>query len=459
MGSDVQLSGAATGNPIPQYQWWSGSTPIAGATNSVLAIPNVQLTNAGAYTLTASNSQNAGNVFIQLPKASCILSVCISGGTNFTAFNYTNYAPAGVALTMFSWVTNLSNATNNYQWIYNQSPTPVISTSNTLPLSANILTPSKSGVYTVTLNSTNGGGPIISGQNYDSYWAFGYPPRFTNSLPAATNVNAGSTVTLSVAIGGSLNVYNSAGPGTYVTNNVAPSVFWYQGSTLLAAQNYVCGPTTGTTYTNSAVNATLTLNSVSSANEGSYIVVATNFWGSVTSSPVALSVASSAYAPVITTNPPAAFSLLTGQSAAFSVTVTGTPPIFYQWRLGGANLTNGGIYDGVFTNTLTLASVNPGAGGNYTVAVTNFSGAVTSSVAAVNIALPPPVTASPGALGTVQFSANTITGLTYVVEQATNLAPPVWTPLQTNNTGLSGTISFQTNTAGGPSVFYRLRFP
>ncbi len=459
VGSDVQLSGAATGSPIPQYQWWSGASPIAGATNSVLAIPNVQLTNAGTYTLTASNSQNVGQSFIQLPKASCILSVCISGGTNFTTFNYTNYAPAGVALTMFSWVTNVSNATNYYQWIYNQSPTPVLSTSNTLPISANTLTPGKSGVYTVTLNSTNSGGSIISGQNYDSYWAFGYPPRFTNSLPAATNVNAGSSVTLSVAIGGSLNVYNSSGPGTYMTNNTAPCVFWYQGSTLVAAQNYVCGPTTGTAYSNSAVNATFTLNNASLANAGNYVVLATNFWGSVTSSPVLLSVASSAYAPVITTNPPAASALLVGQSSAISVTATGTPPLSYQWRLGGTNLANGGIYGGALTNILMLTSVGTGSSGNYTVAITNSAGAVTSSVAALNIALPPSMTVGSAAPGTIQFSANTITGLTYVVETATNLSGSSWMPLQTNSTGLSGAVTFQTNTTSGPSMFYRLFFP
>ena len=95
---------------------------------------------------------------------------------------------------MASFLTNgTATTTNAYQWIYNQSPTPVLSTSNTLPLAASILTPAKSGTYTVTLNSTNASGAIVSGQNYDSYWAFGYRPVFTNSLPAATNVNAGAS--------------------------------------------------------------------------------------------------------------------------------------------------------------------------------------------------------------------------------------------------------------------------
>jgi hypothetical protein len=459
VGSEVLLSGGATGNPIPQYQWWSGLTPIAGATNSILDLTNLQLTNAGIYTLTASNSQTAGFTFGSLPKASCYLSVCISAGTNFSVLDYTNYAPAGVPLTMFSYVTNVSSATNYYSWTYNGSPTPILSTSNTLPLSAAILTPAKSGTYTVAFNSTNSGGAIVSGQNYDSYWAFGYLPMFTNSLPVATNVSPGASVTFNIAVGGNLDVFNYGGPGTYVTNSGTPCVFWYQNGSLVAAQSYVCGPTTATTYSNSAVNATLTLNGITSANAGSYVVVATNYWGSITSSPVALSVTSSANPPVITTNPPAALALLAGQSSAISVTVTGTPPFSYQWRKGGTNLTNGGVYGGVLTNTLTLNSVTTGNSGSYTVAITNSAGAITSSVTTVSIALPPSVTASAGTPGIFQLNGNTSTGLTYVVQMATNLTGAAWSPVQTNNTGLSGTISFQTNTASGPNQFYRLTFP
>ncbi len=374
--------------------------------------------------MTASNSQTAGFSFGSLPKANCYLSVAISGGTNFTAYEFTNYAPAGVALTMSSWVTNVSTATNYYFWTYNS--VNVISTSNTVPLSATALTPAKSGTYTVTFNSTNASGAILSGQNYDSYWAFGYLPAFTNSLPVSTNVNSGASVTLSVGIRGTLNVYNGAGGnGSYSTNNGVPCVFWYQGTNLVAAQNYVLGPTSGTAYSNSAVTAALTLNNVSPANAGNYTVVATNFWGSVTSSPVALLIASSANPPGITTNPPAALSLLAGQSSTISVTVTGTPPYFFQWRDGGTNLANGGVYGGVFTNTLTLKAATTNNSGNYTVAITNAAGAVTSSVSALSIVLPPQLTSVAGSPGNFQFNANTITGLDYVVLTATNLAVSV----------------------------------
>jgi hypothetical protein len=459
VGSTVQLSGVSSGNPTPQYQWWTGVTPIPNATNSYLNIPNVQLTNAGLYTLTASNSQTAGGTIFTLPKGNCYLSAAISGGTNFTSYLYTNYAPAGVALTMYSFLTNgTSTTTNYYQWIYNGSPTPVLSTSNTLPLAASILTPSKSGTYTVTMNSTNSGGGIVVGQNYDSYWAFGYVPIFTNSLPASTNVSPGSSVTFSLPVGGTLNYYNP-GSGGYQTSSV-PCLFWYQnGTNLVASQIVTNNPTTSTTYSNTFASASLTLSNVSATNSGNYAVVATNFWGSTTSSPVALSVVSSATPPVITANPPAALSLLAGQSATLNVTATGTPTLYYQWFFGGANLANGGVYGGVQTNALTLTSATVSNSGNYTVVITNTAGAVTSSVASLNIVPPPSISSGIASPGNILVNASTITGLTYVVESATNLAAPVWVPVVTNNTGNGGAVSFQTNAINGAAGFYRLRFP
>jgi hypothetical protein len=459
VGTVVSMSGVSAGNPTPQYQWWTGlGVPIAGATNSTLSIGNLQLTNAGVYTLTASNSQNAGNSFLSLPKANCFLSVAITGGTNYTALNFTNYAPAGQVLNMYSFITNgTSTTTNHYFWTYNYVNT--ISSSNTVPFTAASLTPAKSGIYTVTFNTTNGGGAVVSGQNYDSYWAFGYPPRFTNSMPSTTNVNSGTSVTLSIPVGGSLNVYNGAGgTGGFVTNSVAPCVFWYQDGALVAAQNYVCGPASSTAYSNSAVVAALPLASVSAANNGSYTAVVTNYWGSITSSPIVLTVGGLSYAPVITTNPPASLALLSGQNAAMSVTVTGTPPFTFQWRKDNANLMDGGIYSGSLTNVLALTKAVLTNAGNYTVAISNSVGAVTSSVANVQVALPPTMTAN-GVAGGLQFAGNTYTDILYRVESATNLADPVWLPVITNNTGSGGSVNFQTNANAGPSTFYRVVFP
>ena len=435
VGSDVILSGGAIGTPTPGYYWKQGINTIGSG--NTLTISAVQLTNSGIYTLYATNS-------VGLASAACYLTIIQTPGSNILALNYTNYYPASNSLTMYTLMTNVPAATNTYQWKYNANASGLPTTSN-LTITANALTPLKSGTYSMVFSSivpTNSligtNNTLVNQQLYDSYWAFGYVPGISTS-PASVTTNAGANVTLSVTNTGNLD-----------------TVRWYKNTTnLVSTQSQSWNPLTS----NLATNSSLVLSNVAAGDAGSYTVVITNSWGSITSSPAVLTVNSGGFAPVITVNPPTALSLLAGQNAAISVTVTGTPPFSFQWRRGGTNLVNGGVYGGTATNTLSLTGVATGNSGNYTVAITNTTGSVTSSIAAVNIALPPTVTAALGFPNLIQLGGSTLTGLTYVVQSATNLAAPDWVPLQTNNSGVSGAINFQINTTGSPSIFYRLLFP
>ncbi len=38
------------------YQWFQNGTPVAGATSSTLSFPSATVSNAGAYTVTITNS-------------------------------------------------------------------------------------------------------------------------------------------------------------------------------------------------------------------------------------------------------------------------------------------------------------------------------------------------------------------------------------------------------------------
>ncbi len=458
VGTDVQLSGGAGGNPIPQYQWWQNAQPIAGATNSVLSFSNIQLTNAGVYTLTASNLANVGQSFALLPKANCYLSVCITGGTNYSALDYINYAPAANALTMFSLLTNNTTSTTNY-YIWQKGGVPA-STSNTLSLTASQVIPAQSSIYTVSLSSSNAGGGIVVNQNYDSYWSFGFLPAFTNQLPATTNINAGNNVTFNLNVRGTLDAsYGLDVNGNFVNQtNAVPNVFWLKNGVVIASNTLVLNPSSGTLYTNNSLVASLSLTGVTGADAATYTAVATNFWGSVTSSPVVLSVAGGGTAPSITAQPPAGLSLIAGQNSTIGVFATGTAPLAYQWRNGSGNLANSGVFGGVTTSNLTLTSVTTGNTGNYTVVITNGSGAVTSSVTALNVGVRPTI-GSVIAGANIQLTGTTLTNVTYVVQRNTNLTTSVWTPILTNNTGASGVVNFQTNSTSLPNAYYRLLFP
>ncbi len=55
VGNPVSLSGTAAGVPVPVYQWYHEGVLLSGATNALLQIPVLSVSNAGAYILVASN--------------------------------------------------------------------------------------------------------------------------------------------------------------------------------------------------------------------------------------------------------------------------------------------------------------------------------------------------------------------------------------------------------------------
>ena len=58
-GRTVTLTSVVAGSPPFQYQWYFGSSPILGATNSTYTIPAVSPTNAGGYKVNVSNQANS----------------------------------------------------------------------------------------------------------------------------------------------------------------------------------------------------------------------------------------------------------------------------------------------------------------------------------------------------------------------------------------------------------------
>lgn len=74
-----------------------------------------------------------------------------------------------------------------------------------------------------------------------------------------------------------------------------------------------------------------------------------------------------------------------GSSALFSVVVSGTAPLAYQWRHEGATLLDGTEIWGATTANLVLTNLQQSAVGNYDVVVTNDFGSVTSSVASLSL--------------------------------------------------------------------------
>jgi hypothetical protein len=58
----------------------------------------------------------------------------------------------------------------------------------------------------------------------------------------------------------------------------------------------------------------------------------------------------------------------------------------------------------------------------------------------------------------LQFSANSITGLTGVVQITNNLLHPVWVSILVNDIGADATVNFQTSFTNSVRQFFRLAF-
>lgn len=137
-----------------------------------------------------------------------------------------------------------------------------------------------------------------------------------------------------------------------------------------------------------ATNATLALRNVQPIDTGSYAVVVRNNAGSVTSNAVALTLTATAIAPRISSQP-VDQAVGTGATAIFTVGVSGTAPLGYQWRFNGAAIPGG------MGSSLIIPNVGSANAGAYTVLVTNTAGSVTSSAVTLIVRQPPLIIAPP----------------------------------------------------------------
>jgi hypothetical protein len=174
------------------------------------------------------------------------------------------------------------------------------------------------------------------------------------ALPTASpsnNVYAGTTVTLSVLVSG-------APPFQYQWRKNGTNISWGTAATLVLT------------------NAVVT-------NSGSYDVITGASSGTNTSPALTVTV-NPASAPVFAQQPsPASATNYTGGLVTFSAVVNGTSPIQLQWQHNGINIPN------ATASSLTLASVQAGEAGTYTLVASNTLG-VTNSLPAILTVLPPP---------------------------------------------------------------------
>ncbi len=135
-----------------------------------------------------------------------------------------------------------------------------------------------------------------------------------------------------------------------------------------------------------ATSSSYTILTLLGSDSGTFAVKVTNAGGSVMSANAYLNIVPP---PTITAQPQSQ-AVTQGQNVSFSVVVSGSGSISYQWYFNGASL--GGAAKGPAYSVNNVLTANAG---NYTVVVGNSTGSATSAVATLTVLVPPAIQTQP----------------------------------------------------------------
>jgi hypothetical protein len=257
-------------------------------------------------------------------------SLSLAAAPVFTTHPASQSAAVGATAAFTASATGAGTIT--YQWLKDGAALPGATTSTLIV--TNVQT-ANLGSY--SLVASNASGPTVSNP---AQLTFTLPPSFTLQ-PVSQSVAAGGTATFTGS---------AAGTGLITYQ-------WLKDGAAIPG----------------ATGSALVVSNVQATSLGSYLLIASNAGGPTPSNVATLSFPQ----PPSFTTQPAAQVVAPGTVATFNALATGTGPITYQWRKDGATIA------GATTASLTVANVQAGNLGNYTLVATNAIGSSTSNPAAL----------------------------------------------------------------------------
>ena len=375
-GASVTLTVTATGSGPLSYQWYRDGVSIPLANLATYALGPLSSAKTGAYTVKVSNAVNA--------VTSSTAHVTLNGPPVIVTPPASATVTLGGAVTLVASVQSGANFT--YQWRKNGVAigTSATRTGSTAPASvAYGITAAKladEGDYTVV--ATNAQGSV-------------------ESLPAKLQLDIGFVSASLTRSGRSYNLSQILNNGSVdllaaVPSNDILSVNVRASGTI--QYSWAWASLKGGGWIPIAGQATSALDFAASG------VPKTPGWFGLTvtvgkSIKLVKFLVSSFGAPlvvvpdlVITTQPADLTLGAPGGASQFSVVVTGTAPITYQWRKGGQ------VLKGKTASTLPFASISASDAGSYDVVMSNPNGSVVSKTVTLSILSAPVITAQPASV-------------------------------------------------------------
>jgi|GEM_PF-1358566 len=341
VGSSLYIYPNVSGSSPMTYQWKKDGVAIAGATSYYYNFSNVTSATAGSYTLTVTN---AAGIITSNPTV-----VTVVDAISITVNPTSQTVDAGTTVNLS--VTAVGPGTLQYTW-YKDGNSVSGATSSVLTLPK--ITSAQSGNYRVSIRNE------YQGSTVDSSIA----TVIVKASPVIIDQPQPSVI---ATMGNSFSLYvGAAGAGPlsyhwYKDGVPLTSTLRYQGINVTSSSLYING---------SLLN-----------DAGTYSVVISNAYGSVTSADSVVSVSANPYGPSITMQP-ASQSTLAGSALTLSVTAIGSTystNVSYQWLKNGSNIV------GATSSNYTILSVSASDAGDYSVVVTNGYSSVTSNIAHVTV--------------------------------------------------------------------------
>ncbi|MBI5387222.1 MAG: lamin tail domain-containing protein [Verrucomicrobia bacterium] len=329
--SPATFTVGATGSDPLRFQWQRNGVNLPDGTNAALVVVPEPLDNA-TFSVAVFNSAGAAvssNAALTVLVPAAIFTQP-QGRAAFPNTNVSFFVVAG------------STSPMRYQWRLNG--VDILNATNatyTIPL----VQPSHDGDYTVVV--TDDAGSVVSAV---AHLTVTLHPLFTLQ-PTNRIVSLGATPT---------NITMSA-----AAISTTPVRYQWRFNGLDIPN---------------ATSASYTITNAQTADSGDYSVLATDSYGSFSSTNGRLSVVTR---PVVIQQPtPRMVVAYVGDTVSYTVAVsnTATLPVGYRWRRNGSAVATNLVPS--FTNTLTLAGVQLANAGAYDVAITNLAGPISPATTA-----------------------------------------------------------------------------